>query len=84
MKTLFEIICFPVTFLIWFITFLFIAILCWDMFKRVKHENKNIVDLFLDFNIIIYRTYFIDLYFSIPIYVRTLFVLLLYYTIIYN
>lgn len=83
MKVLLEIICFPITAIIWLISFVMMAILCFDIFKKIGKGENGFMDAFLNFNDLIYKSYLVDFYFQIPAYARTIFSLFLYYNIIH-
>lgn len=81
MKVLFEIICFPVTAIIWLISFVMMAILCYHLFKKAENGH-GFMDTFLNFSDLVYKSYLVDFYFSIPAYARTIICLILYFNII--
>ena len=82
MKVFCEIICLPFTFLIWLISLLFIFIFSFDMFRKINKGDKSFMDIFMDINYIIYRTYIIDWYFNTSLYLRTIISLTIYYLLL--
>lgn len=83
MKAFLEVICFPVTFLIWILSFVFILFFSLNVFKKAQKENKSFIDIFYDINYIVYRTYVIDFYFSMNLYLRSLIIIIIYYTLFF-
>jgi len=84
MKSIFEIICFPITFIMWFLSFLFMLLFCFDMLRNIQNGTKTLVDVIYDINILIHRSYLYDFYIQIPPYARTIISLILYYNIYYK
>lgn len=78
MKVFLELICLPITILIWLLSFGFILIFSFNMFNKIKKGDKTLFEIFVDINYIVYRTYLIDFYLSINLYLRALAVVLIY------
>lgn len=83
MKIIFEIVCFPVTMLIWIISGLVILPFVISMYSGYKNKTKSWVDLWWDFNVLVYKTYIVEQYLDLPAFVRAIGCAYLYYQIFY-
>lgn len=82
MNVLLEIICLPFTILVWIISFLFVFIFCFDMFRKMERGNKSLIDVLMDINILVHRTNLVDWYFNTSPYIRTIIAIIIYYNLL--
>lgn len=81
MKILLEVICFPITLIMWLTSFLFVVVFSFDMFKKAEQGEKNFWDILVDIDYIIHRTYLYDFYSNTNLYIRTIISITIYYNI---